>query len=79
MSINLEKNIDEYKIKGFTKVKADLNRGDLLCFNHLIPHGRNLLNKDYIRWSVDIRYEPTDIATGLAKTKRISLQKKTGY
>jgi len=54
-------------IKKYSHHVADLNRGDLLCFNHLVPHGTNPLNKDYIRWSVDIRYEPTEIATGLGK------------
>ncbi len=47
--------------------EIEMKRGDLLCFNHLVPHGTQPHKKNYVRWTFDIRYEPTNIATQLGK------------
>ncbi len=40
-----------------------MERGDILCFPQKMPH-RALPNRsDAVRWSMDVRYEPTDQAT----------------
>ena len=44
-----------------------MKKGDILIFNHLVPHGTNPLKKEHVRWSLDIRYEATSNATGLGK------------
>lgn len=54
-------------IKRYKKKAIPMNLGDILIFNHLVPHGTNPLKKNYIRWSLDIRYEATSNATGLGK------------
>ncbi len=54
-------------IKKFKKIPIPMNLGDILLFNHLVPHGTNPHTKNYIRWSLDIRYESTLNATGLGK------------
>ncbi len=54
-------------IKKYTKFPIPMNLGDILLFNHLVPHGTNPHKKNYIRWSLDIRYESTSNATGLGK------------
>ncbi len=57
-----KKDINKYRQK-----PIPMKKGDLLCFNHLVPHGTNILDKDYIRWTIDVRFEPTNIATGLGE------------
>ena len=44
-----------------------MKAGDILVFNHLVPHGTSPQKKQYVRWSLDIRYEATHNATGLGK------------
>ena len=44
-------------------VSVEMARGDALCFTQLTPH-RALPNRsDQVRWSIDVRYEPTAQAT----------------
>lgn len=44
-------------------VSIEMDPGDVLCFNQLLPH-RALPNRsDAVRWSMDIRYESTTDAT----------------
>ena len=44
-------------------VSIEMNPGDALCFTQLTPH-RALPNRsDQVRWSIDVRYEPTGQAT----------------
>ena len=51
----------------FRNHPISMKKGDVLCFNHLTPHGTNPLKKNYVRWSLDIRYECTKKATGIGK------------
>ena len=47
----------------------EMDRGDILCFPQKMPH-RALPNRsDAVRWSMDVRYEPTDQATVSGKDK----------
>ena len=44
-------------------VSVEMEAGDALCFTQLTPH-RALPNRsDKVRWSIDVRYEPTAQAT----------------
>ena len=46
-----------------TGLSIEMEPGDVLCFPQRMPH-RALANKsDSIRWSIDLRYEPTEFAT----------------
>lgn len=50
-------------------VSVEMVPGDLLCFTQKTPH-RALPNRsDAVRWSLDVRYEATDHATGSGKDK----------
>ena len=51
----------------YKKKPIPMKVGDILIFNHLVPHGTNPQKKQHIRWSLDIRYEATHNATGLGK------------
>ena len=64
-------------IKSYSHTTVPMNKGDLLCFNHMVPHGTNPLKKQFVRWSFDIRYEPTEIATNLGKKFGFIAQSKT--
>ncbi len=37
-----------------------MRRGDVLCFNHLMPHAALPNQTDKVRWSMDIRFEEVD-------------------
>lgn len=54
-----------------TLIPIEINRGDLLVFDQLVPHGACENSSDHIRWSMDIRYE-------LAST-RPAIGKKYGF
>jgi len=54
-------------IQKYKKKSIPMKVGDILVFNHLVPHGTNPLKKQHVRWSLDIRYEATYNATGLGK------------
>ncbi|SEN16547.1 phytanoyl-CoA dioxygenase family protein [Paenibacillus sp. OV219] len=44
-------------------ISLEMDPGDVLCFTQLLPH-RALPNRsDAVRWSMDIRYEATAVAT----------------
>ena len=44
-------------------VSVEMDPGDALCFTQMTPH-RALPNRsERVRWSIDVRYEPTDQAT----------------
>lgn len=44
-------------------IPIEMDRGDLLCFTQMTPHGALPNRSDSVRWSMDIRYEDTDRAT----------------
>lgn len=57
---------DASHLKGLS---IEMEPGDVLCFNQLLPH-RALPNKsDHARWSMDIRYEATPTATASGKSQ----------
>ncbi len=43
-----------------------MRRGDLLCFNQLMPHAALPNFTDRVRWSMDIRFEEVDVPHSLA-------------
>lgn len=50
-----------------TGISIEMEPGDILCFNQLLPH-RALPNRsDAVRWSMDLRYEATEHATESGK------------
>jgi phytanoyl-CoA hydroxylase len=50
-------------------ISVEMEPGDILCFNQLLPH-RALPNQtDKVRWSMDIRYEATEAATESGKAQ----------
>jgi phytanoyl-CoA hydroxylase len=50
-------------------ISIEMEPGDVLCFNQLLPH-RALPNEtDTVRWSMDIRYEATNNATESGKAQ----------
>jgi phytanoyl-CoA hydroxylase len=73
---------EETNFLGLTKEDAQLLKGlsiemepgDVLVFNQLVPH-RALPNKsDHVRWSMDIRYEATPTATASGKAQGFIVQ-----
>lgn len=47
----------------FEPVACPMEIGDVLCFHHLTPH-RALPNLSHsVRWSLDVRFERSDVAT----------------
>ncbi len=50
-------------------LSIEMELGDILCFPHKMPH-RALPNRsDAVRWSMDVRYEPTAQSTGSGRDK----------
>ena len=46
--------------KGQTVVQLPLTAGSAVMFNDRLLHMSTLNNSDHVRWSVDLRYQPTD-------------------
>lgn len=44
-------------------IPIEMDPGDILVFDHMIPHRALSNHSDAVRWSMDIRYEATDAAT----------------
>ncbi len=67
--------LDETGFIGLTKEDAatldplsiHMEVGDILCFNQFMPHRALPNNTDSVRWSLDLRYEPTAQATETGK------------
>ena len=43
---------------------CDMKRGDVLFLHRFTPHRGTLNSSDYVRWSVDIRFQKTGTPTG---------------
>ena len=41
-----------------------MKRGDVLCFTQRTPHRALPNEREFVRWSMDFRYEATRTATG---------------
>ena len=46
-----------------TGVSIEMEPGDVLCFPQRMPHRALPNTSDAVRWSMDLRYEPTEYAT----------------
>ena len=57
---------DARKLNG---VSIEMDLGDIVVFNHMIPHRALSNHSDAVRWSMDIRYEATDVATETGKAQ----------
>ncbi len=47
----------------------EMETGDVLCFNQLMPHRALPNHSDKVRWSMDVRYEATPTATPTGKAQ----------
>ncbi|SDW34302.1 phytanoyl-CoA dioxygenase family protein [Paenibacillus sp. CF384] len=52
-----------------TALSVEMQRGDALCFTQLLPHRALPNQSDAVRWSMDIRYEATAVATESGKAQ----------
>ncbi|MBO9598972.1 MAG: phytanoyl-CoA dioxygenase family protein, partial [Cohnella sp.] len=52
-----------------TPLSIEMDEGDVLCFNHMLPHRATSNHSDAVRWSMDIRYEKTTDATESGKAQ----------
>lgn len=50
-------------------VSIEMDPGDIVVFDHMIPHRALPNHSDAVRWSMDIRYEATDAATESGKAQ----------
>jgi phytanoyl-CoA hydroxylase len=48
-------------------ISIEMDPGDILVFDHMIPHRATSNHSDAVRWSMDIRYEATADATDFGK------------
>ncbi|MFC5406346.1 hypothetical protein [Cohnella soli] len=39
----------------FKPLSIEMDEGDVLCFNHMLPHRAALNQSDTVRWSMDIQ------------------------
>jgi phytanoyl-CoA hydroxylase len=44
-------------------VSIEMDPGDIVVFNHMMPHRALSNHSDAVRWSMDIRFEATEVAT----------------
>ncbi|MCD9025400.1 phytanoyl-CoA dioxygenase family protein [Cohnella silvisoli] len=52
-----------------TPLSIEMDAGDVLCFNHMLPHRAASNQSDTVRWSMDIRFEKTTDATESGKAQ----------
>lgn len=70
-----EDHLDESGFVGLSKeaaaalkpVSIEMDAGDVLVFNQMLPHRATSNQSDTVRWSMDIRYEHTPTATAHGK------------
>ncbi len=48
-------------------VSIEMDPGDVVIFDHMIPHRALSNHSDAVRWSMDIRFEATDVVTDSGK------------
>jgi phytanoyl-CoA hydroxylase len=50
-------------------ISIEMDPGDIVIFDHTMPHRALSNHSDAVRWSMDIRYEATDAATESGKAQ----------
>jgi phytanoyl-CoA hydroxylase len=45
-------------------VSCEMKRGDILFINRFTPHRGTLNKSNYVRWSIDLRFQKTGTPTG---------------
>ena len=59
--------LSEADSESLQPITVEMEPGDVLCFNQFVPHRALPNTSDAVRWSLDVRYEPTDRATETGK------------
>ena len=59
--------LSEADYESLQPITVEMETGDVLCFNQFVPHRALPNTSDAVRWSLDVRYEPTDRATETGK------------
>ena len=55
--------------KQLTGISIEMDPGDIVIFDHTMPHRALSNHSDAVRWSMDIRFESTDAATDSGKAQ----------
>ncbi|MEM7539048.1 MAG: phytanoyl-CoA dioxygenase family protein [Chloroflexota bacterium] len=58
-------------------VTIEMAPGDVLCFPQRTPHRATANRSDAVRWSMDVRYEPTALATPKGKPQGFIARSQT--